>query len=156
MGTNRSVFLGVILVAALVAWLIVSELREPPQELDRGAHGIEFIIPDDYVVLELGEATTRSASERLLHGLQQHTRLAAVFVCEGERIQLLVDRDRDAIDERAKTRLGTVRRVLWTGSVDARLQWRRNRPTRVTLGSSFAVSKPMPTCSASTIMLRNL
>jgi hypothetical protein len=115
---------GIVVVAAAV-WLILAAGggRKRGVEPDtRGVPGITFLIPADYAVITLGESTLQAAADTLL---QARKPAAAVFTASGDRIQLLIDRNRDMIDERIFGREGTVRRVLWPDSAEARLRWAR-------------------------------
>jgi hypothetical protein len=112
---------GAVLVLA-AAWLMLRP-GPPPPSRDRGTPGITFVIPDDAAVLDLGESTLAAAARALLDTLGGGAPAAAVFTHSGDRIQLLIDGNRDMIDERVAGREGVVRRVLWRGSVRQRLLW---------------------------------
>jgi hypothetical protein len=118
----------VSLIAAVgvvfVAWLAFDRSRDSePGGSKSSPAGIEFSIPGDYTTLELGETTVENAAERLLRALDAKERVAAVFIHAGDRIQLLVNGTADTMDERVLGRHGTVRVVLWRGSVRERLRW---------------------------------
>lgn len=114
---------GVLLVLA-AAWFMLRPERAP-QSIDRGTPGITFVIPQGYRVVTLGETSRQAAADTLLGTLAGTDPLAAVFTASGDRIQLLIDGNRDMIDERIFGREGTVRRILWPGSAEARLRWAR-------------------------------
>lgn len=119
----------VLVVVALAGFRLLwgsfasAPLAPPP---DRGPAGIDFMIPPDFTVLDLGDAGLDSAAVRLRGALDTRDRVAAVFTRSGDRIQLLVDAAGEMVDERVMGREGTVHRVLWPGPVRQRLDWARD------------------------------
>jgi hypothetical protein len=117
------ILLAVVAVAALrLLWTSFNTAIAPPE---RGPAGIDFVIPPEYAVLDLGEARLDSAAARLRGAVDTRDRVGAVFTRSGDRIQLLVDAPGEMIDERVMGRHGTVHRVLWPGPVRERLDWAR-------------------------------
>lgn len=114
----------VVLGAFRLLWTTfgAGPMAPPP---DRGPAGIDFVIPPDYTVLDLGEARMDSAAARLQGALETRDRVGAVFTRSGDRIQLLADAQGEMIDERVVGRQGTVHRILWPGPVHQRLDWAR-------------------------------
>ena len=115
---------GIGIAAVLTAMFVVLNLFNRPEEtMERGLASIEFVVPGDYTVLNLGEATMKTAAERLLVAVGAEDKVAAVFSRAGDEIQFLVDTNDDIIDERVTGRHGTLQRVFWRGSVKKRLEW---------------------------------
>jgi hypothetical protein len=114
--------LAIAILVAAVAWLLVGELRRPPDRLDRGPDGIDFTIPGAYLRLDLGEADLPRASAALLDTLDAAPQVAAEYTEAGDRVQLLIDVPGNTIDERVYGRNGTVRRTTWSRGIRERLQ----------------------------------
>lgn len=112
-----------IAVALATAWMVLDLSNRPEETGDRGLASIEFVVPGDYTVLDLGEATLQAAAEQLLLAVRAKDKIAAVFSRSGDEIQFLVDVNDDIIDERVTGRHGTLQRVFWRGSVRKRLEW---------------------------------
>ena len=93
---------------------------------DRGMASLEFTIPPQYRVFRLGETDLPRACAKLLGVIDSEPLAAVEFTDQGSMIQLLVDSRGDLIDERGTGSQGTVKRVLWRGSVRERLAWGRD------------------------------
>jgi len=96
---------------------------------DRGMPGLDFVIPNDYTLVRLPEATLPEAAAQLLATLDTHPLAAVEYSDRGSKIQLLADVSGELIDERGSGRQGTVRRVLWHGPVRQRLEHARDQGT---------------------------
>ena len=115
---------GIGIASVLTAMFVVlNPFNRPEETMERGLASIEFVVPGDYTVLNLGETTLKTAAERLLVAIEAEAKVAAVFSLAGDEIQFLVDINDDIIDERVTGRYGTLQRVFWRGSVRKRLQW---------------------------------
>jgi len=124
---KRMGWIVLLVVAMAVVRLLWSSFSAAPEvPPDRGPAGIDFLIPPDYVVLELGEAGLDSVAARLRGAVDTQGRVSAIFTRSGDRIQLLVDAPGELIDERVVGKAGTVHRVLWPGPVRQRLDWARD------------------------------
>jgi hypothetical protein len=114
----------VILILVVLAglWLFFDLTHRPPEPVDRGRAGIDFPAPQANV-LDLGESTLPEAAKQLLRACDSSSKVGAVFVDRGDRIQLLVDLGADRIEEYKTGRTGTAWFVLWPESARERLAW---------------------------------
>lgn len=116
----------VLLVLGAALWWLLGPSGNPAGETETDPEGIDFVVPPEYEVMDLGEATPSAAAARLLEKLPAGRPVAAVFTFEGDRIQWLADSRKDLLDERVFGRNGTVHRVLWPDSLETRLRRARS------------------------------
>jgi hypothetical protein len=127
-----------LVIAALVGlaglWAGVELFRGPQEAIDRGVPGIAFVIPGEYRILELDQASYQVAVEQLLTEVETDLKVAAIFSDQGDRFQILVNTDDDLIEERISGRNGTTWVITWRGPVRERLEWARENGNLETPG----------------------
>jgi len=103
-----------------VIWGVIAGLETRPSARDE-ATAVILRAPDGFDVDHLGEAGLAFAASELASRGGAHP--GVEFVDGGDRVILLVDRDRDAITELRASASGTIVERVWPGSVGERLGW---------------------------------
>ena len=117
----RALFLMVFILAA--AWLAYDQGTKPSSYGGRGMPGMEFVVPQGYEEVPVGEAGYEHVADILLARLRPGMKAAAVFTREGDRIHVLVDNDGGVLEEHILGKSGVLRKIQWEGPVRDRLEW---------------------------------
>ena len=117
---RKGILIGLLL--GVITGLLFMESSPGPQDEYADSPGFEFVIPGDFTQVDLGEAAPESVAVELRAMLQRTDKAAAVYSHKGDAAQILADLTQNLIDERVKSRHGTVRRVLWKDHVVERLE----------------------------------
>jgi len=109
-----------VVAAVGVVWAVIAGLETRPAARSE-ATAVILRAPDGYDVNDLGEAGLTFAASEL--ALRDGAHPGVEFVDGGDRVILLVDRDRDLITELRASATGTIVERTWPGPVEERLGW---------------------------------
>lgn len=118
--TKKLIAIAFAVAAVGLAWAVIAGLETRPSA--RGeATAVILRAPDGFDVEVLGKTGLASAASALAS--RTGTRPGVEFVDGGDRVILLLDRDRDTITELRAAASGTIVEWTWPGSVGERLSW---------------------------------